>query len=52
VASTEDEQQREVHTLNNIGIKYNLKISVYKKKVMAVKGKMIVRIKILINNNS
>jgi hypothetical protein len=50
--SREDEEQRAVHTLNNVSVKYNFIISVYKNKPVAVKGKMIVRIKILVNNNN
>jgi hypothetical protein len=49
MANTEDEMQRAAYTLNNIAIKYNLKISVA--KAMAMKGKMNVRTKIVINNN-
>jgi beta-xylosidase len=45
VASTEDELQRVAYTLNNIAIKYHLKISVNKTKAMAVKGKTNVRTK-------
>jgi hypothetical protein len=37
VAGIEDELQRAAHTLKNIAIKYNLKISVYKTKAMGVK---------------
>jgi hypothetical protein len=44
VTSTEGELQRAVYTLNNITIKYNLKII----KTMAVKGKMNVRNKTVI----
>jgi hypothetical protein len=38
-----------VDILNDIAIKYNLKISANKIKTVAVKGKMNVRTKILIN---
>jgi hypothetical protein len=41
---------KEQHTLNNIGIKYNLKFSVNKTKAMAMKGKMDARTKIVINS--
>jgi hypothetical protein len=51
LASTEDELQRETYTLNNIAIKYNLKISVNKTKATDMKGKMNVGTKIVINNN-
>jgi hypothetical protein len=37
--------------LNNVVIKYNLKISLNKTNAMAMKGKMKVRTKIVINNN-
>jgi hypothetical protein len=50
VASTENELQRAAYTLNNIAIKYNLKISVNKTKAMVMKGKMNVRNEIVINN--
>jgi hypothetical protein len=50
MASTE-ELQRAVYTLNNIAITHNLKISVDKAKVMAVRGKMNLRTEILIHNN-
>jgi hypothetical protein len=51
VASTEDELQRAAYVLNNIAVEYNLKISVNKKQVKAIRGKMNVRTKIVINNN-
>jgi hypothetical protein len=51
VASTEVELQRAAYTLNNIAIKYNLKILVNKTKAMVMKGKMNVRTKMVINNN-
>jgi hypothetical protein len=47
--NTEDEMQRATYTLNTIAIKYNLQISV--EKATAMKGKMNVRTKIVINNN-
>jgi hypothetical protein len=50
-ASTEDELQRAAYTLNNIAIKYSLKMSVNKTKAMAMKGKTNARTKIMINNN-
>jgi hypothetical protein len=50
MASTEDELQRAACTLNNMAIKYNLKSSVNKTKAMALKGKMNVSTKIVINN--
>jgi hypothetical protein len=40
-----------VYAVNNIPIKYNLKISVNKMKMMAVKGNRNVRTKIVINNH-
>jgi hypothetical protein len=49
--STEDGLQEAVYTLNNIAIKYNLKISVDTTKATAVKGKMNARTKIVINSN-
>jgi hypothetical protein len=51
VTSTEDELQRAAYTLNNIAVKYNLKISVNKTKAMGMKGKINARTKIVINNN-
>jgi hypothetical protein len=51
VASTEDEIQRAVYALNTIAIKYNLKISVNKTKTIAMKGKMNIRTKTVINNH-
>jgi retron-type reverse transcriptase len=50
VTRTEDELQRAAYTLNNISIKYNLKISVNKTTAMAVKGKISARTKMVINN--
>jgi hypothetical protein len=50
MASTEEELQRAAYTPNNIAIKYNLKISGNKTKAMAMKGKMNVGTKIVINN--
>jgi hypothetical protein len=49
--SAENEIQRAVYTLNNITIKYYLKISVNKTKAMAMRGMMNMRTKILINNH-
>jgi hypothetical protein len=49
VTSTEDEMRRAVYALNNIAMKYNLKISVNKIKTTAMKGKMEVRIILVIN---
>jgi N12 class adenine-specific DNA methylase len=52
MASTEYELQRAAYTPNNIAIEYNLKISVNRTKAMGVmKGKMIVRTKIVIDNS-
>jgi hypothetical protein len=51
VGSREDEMQRAVYALDNIAIKYNLKISVNKVKAMAMKEKMNVRTDIVINNH-
>jgi hypothetical protein len=51
VANAEDGLQREAYTLNNIVIIYHLKISVNKTKSMGMKGKVNVRITIVINNN-
>jgi hypothetical protein len=51
VASTEDELQRAAYALNNIDIKYNLKISVNKTKAMGMKEKMNKTTKIMMNNN-
>jgi hypothetical protein len=45
VASREGELQRAAYTLNNVAIKYNLKISVNKRKGITMKGKMNVRTK-------
>jgi hypothetical protein len=47
--STEDEMQRTLYALNNKAIKYNLKISLNETKAVAMKGKMNVRTKIVIN---
>jgi hypothetical protein len=49
--NTEDEIEIAVFALNNIAIKYNLKISVNETKPVAVKGKMNVRTKIVINKH-
>jgi hypothetical protein len=51
VTSTEDELKIAVYTLNNLAMKYNLKISVNKTKAMATKEKMNVRTKIVMSNN-
>jgi hypothetical protein len=51
MASAEDELQRIVCTLENVIIKYNLKISVNKKKAMAMKGKMNVSTKIVVGSD-
>jgi hypothetical protein len=51
VTSTEDDMQRAVNALKNVAIKYNLKISVNKTKTMALKGKVNVRLKVVLNNN-
>jgi hypothetical protein len=51
MASTEDELQREIYTLNNLAIKYNLKISVKKTKAMAVKGKINMSAEIVVDSN-
>jgi hypothetical protein len=48
--STEVELQRAACTLNNMAIKYNLKIYLNKTKAMALKGKMNVSTKVVINN--
>jgi hypothetical protein len=48
MASRVDEKQRAVYSLNNIAIKYNLKISVNKTKTMPMNRKMNVRTKIVI----
>jgi hypothetical protein len=48
VVSIEDEIQRAVYALNNIAIKYNLKISVNKMKTIAMKGKMTISTKTVI----
>jgi hypothetical protein len=50
MASTEDELQRAASTLNNMSIKYNLKIYINKTKARAMKGKIKVRTKIVIKN--
>jgi hypothetical protein len=49
VTSTEDDMQRAVYALNNV--KFNLKILVNKTKMMALKGKVNVRSKIVLNNH-
>jgi hypothetical protein len=51
VTSTEHDMQRAVYALNNVAIKYNLKISVNEIKTMALKGKVNVRSKIMLNNH-
>jgi hypothetical protein len=51
VARTEDDMQRAVYALNNVAIKYNLKISVNKTKTMVLKGKVNVRPQIVLNNH-
>jgi hypothetical protein len=51
MAGTEDELQRAVYALNSVAIKCTFEILVYKSKAMAVKVKMNVRTKIVINNN-
>jgi hypothetical protein len=51
VASGEDELQRAACALNNMAAKYNFGIAVNKTKAMAMKEKMNVRTKIVINNN-
>jgi hypothetical protein len=40
-----------IYTLSSIAIKYNLMISVNETKAMAMKGKMNVGTKLVINNN-
>jgi hypothetical protein len=44
-------KEQYVYALNNVAIKYNLKISVNKMKMMALKGKVNVRSKIVLNNH-
>jgi hypothetical protein len=51
VASTEDELQRAVYTLNNVAIKYNLKILLNNTEVMAMKGKMNMNTEIVVDSN-
>jgi hypothetical protein len=51
VASTEDELQRVAYEPNNVANEYNLKISVNNTNAMAMKAKINVRTKIVINNN-
>jgi hypothetical protein len=51
VASTEDEMQTTVYAINNIAIKYNLKISIRKTKTMAVRGMMNSGIRTVLNNH-
>jgi hypothetical protein len=51
VTSIEDDMQRAVYALNNVAMKYNLKISVNKTKTMALKGKVNVKSKIVLNNH-
>jgi hypothetical protein len=51
IMASRDELQRAAYTLNNVPIKYNLKISVNKTKAMTMKGKMNVRTKKVINNS-
>jgi hypothetical protein len=43
--------QRAINTLSNVTIKYKLKISVNKTETIAMKGKINVRTKILINSH-
>jgi hypothetical protein len=44
-----DNPQRAIHKLNVISIDYNMRISIDKTKVLALRGKDPVRIKIIIN---
>lgn len=50
LATTEDYLQENITKLNRILLEYNMKISIDKTKVMAMKGKEIQRAKIVINN--
>jgi hypothetical protein len=51
VTSTEDDMQRAVNALKNVAIKYNWKFSVNKTTTMALKRKVNVRLKVVLDNN-
>ena len=52
IESTEDDLQRSIFTLQQIGFEYSVKISLKKTKIMAFKGKSPVRSKIVLDNKT
>jgi hypothetical protein len=52
IASSEDNLQRAIHRLNVISKDYNMRISIDKTKVLALRGKDPIRIKIVINERN
>jgi hypothetical protein len=49
LANSEDNLKKAIHTLNVISKDYNMRISIDKTKVLALRGKDTIRIKIVIN---
>jgi hypothetical protein len=49
LANSEDNLQRAIHRLNVTSKDYNMRISIDKTKILALRGKDPIRIKIVIN---